>query len=50
VRFDESLLEAAKEALGRQVKVSGTRRRDTARRGTPRLYVFRLEVIEEESA
>jgi hypothetical protein len=45
--FDDSLLEAAKEALDRRVKVSGTRQLGSGRKVSPTLHVFRLEVLEE---
>jgi hypothetical protein len=45
--FDESLLEAAMEALDRRVKVSGSREVAAGRRVSPTLHVFRLEIIDE---
>ena len=45
--FEESLLEAAIEALNRRVKVSGVRQTGQGRRVSPMLHVFRLDVIEE---
>jgi hypothetical protein len=48
--FDESLLDAAKEALDRQVKVSGVRQTSTGRRSGSTLHVFRLEVLDDDTA
>lgn len=45
--LDESLLESAKDALDRRVKVSGVRQSRPGRKILPTLHVFRLEVIEE---
>jgi hypothetical protein len=46
--FEESLLEAAKEALDCRVKISGVRQARGGRRMQPSLHVFRLEVLDEE--
>jgi hypothetical protein len=45
--FDESLLETAKEALDRRVKVSGVRQPGSGWRASATLHVFRLEVLDE---
>jgi hypothetical protein len=45
--FDESLLEAAKEALDRRVKVTGVRESRAGRRASATLHVFRLEVLDD---
>lgn len=45
--FDESLLEAAIEALDRRIKVSGIRQIGSGRRVSPTLLVVRLEVLDE---
>jgi hypothetical protein len=45
--LDDSLLETAKAALDRRVKVSGVRQTSTGRRILSALHVFRLEVLEE---
>jgi hypothetical protein len=45
--FEESLLEAAIEALDRRVKVTGSRETVPDRRVAPTLHVFRLEVLDE---
>jgi hypothetical protein len=46
--FDESLMEAAREALDRRVQVSGIRRM-TAGRVSPTLHVLRLDVLDEKT-
>jgi hypothetical protein len=43
--FDESLLETAKEALDRRVRISGVRQNQPGGRAVPRLHVARLEVL-----
>jgi hypothetical protein len=45
--LDESLLQAAKEALDRRVRVSGVRQIRPGRRTVSTLHVFRLEELEE---
>jgi hypothetical protein len=45
--FDESLLQVAKEALGRRVKVTGVRQSGSGRRASAALHVFRLELLDE---
>lgn len=47
-RFDESMLETAKEALDRRVRVSGARQVGEGRRPSAILSVARLEIIEED--
>jgi hypothetical protein len=44
--LDESLLESAKGALDRRVKVSGLRQSRPGRKALPSLHVFRLEVLD----
>jgi hypothetical protein len=48
--LDESLLEAAKEALDCRVRIWGVRRGGTGRRRVSMLQIFRLEVIEETAS
>jgi hypothetical protein len=48
--FDESLLEAAKEALDRRVKVTGARQPGAGRRASASLHVFRLELLDEPAS
>jgi hypothetical protein len=49
-RFEEPLLETAKEALDRRVEVTGTRRLDQpSRRSSPLLLVARLEILEDDT-
>jgi hypothetical protein len=48
--FEESLLEAAKGALDRRVKVSGVRQRRPGRGTVPTLHVFHLEVLDDAGA
>jgi hypothetical protein len=45
--FEEDLLESAKKALDRRVRVSGTRTVQEGRRGGGKLHVTRLEVLED---
>jgi hypothetical protein len=49
-QFDPSLLEAAKEALDRRVKVSGVREVGLGRRARTKLNVFRLEVLDDATS
>ena len=44
--FDESLLEAAKAALDRRVKVTGAREPGSGRRASATLHVLRLELLD----
>jgi hypothetical protein len=46
--FEEELLEAAKEALDRRVRVSGIRKIETGRRVSPSLRVIRLELLDDD--
>jgi hypothetical protein len=48
--FDESLLQAAKEALDRRVKVTGVRQSGPGRRASAALHVFRLELLDEPTS
>jgi hypothetical protein len=48
--FDESFLEAAKEALDRRVKVSGVRQPGPGRRASAILHVFRLELLDDPTS
>lgn len=45
--FEEGLLEAAKEALDRRVRVTGTRLVQTGRRQSGKLHVRRLVVLDQ---
>jgi hypothetical protein len=45
--FDESLLEGAKVALDRRVKISGVRQNRPGNRALPTLHVSRLEILED---
>jgi hypothetical protein len=47
--FEEGLLEAAKEALDRRVRVTGTRLVQPGRRQSGKLHVRRLVVLEQGS-
>ena len=44
--FEEDLLESAKEAVDRHVRVTGVRRMDAGRRTAPTLRVVRLEILD----
>jgi hypothetical protein len=48
--FDESLRDAAKEALDRRVKVTGVRQPRSGRRASATLHVLRLELLDEPAA
>ena len=47
--FEEHLLEAAKDAFDRRVRVTGFRRMESGRRLSPPLRVTRLEILDEEA-
>jgi len=48
--FEESILEQAKAALDKRVRVFGTRKVALTKKASPILQVTRLEVIEEEKS
>jgi hypothetical protein len=48
--FEEDLLESAKEAVDRRVRVTGVRRMDAGRRTAPTLRVIRLEILDEDTS
>ncbi len=48
--FEEDLLESAKEAVDRRVRVTGVRRTDAGRRTAPTLRVIRLEILDEDTS
>jgi hypothetical protein len=48
-RFEDELIDAAKEALDKRVQVTGLVRVDPSKRGQASLSVTRLEIIEDDS-